>query len=134
MAIQFLNEATFSGGITAKSIDVIDAIDFTKLSINPSAEPTQAEQQSDLWVGGLLAIKEININDSFSIYPDEEGRTTASGPLNFTNNITINNNNVVKSPSTITGGVSGISNIVVMDQVSYDTLSPKLSTTLYVIV
>jgi hypothetical protein len=54
--------------------------------------------------------------------------------INITEGVTINNDDVVKSPLTVMGAVSGISNIIVLDQISYDTLSPKLSTTLYVIV
>lgn len=42
--------------------------------------------------------------------------------------------NVVQSPKTITGSISGISEILLMDQTTYDNLTPKLSSVLYVIV
>lgn len=60
------------------------------------------------------------------------GALTISGSVSATN---INvNQNIVQSPKTIMGGISGISQIQVMDQTTYDTLSPKLSSVLYVIV
>lgn len=42
--------------------------------------------------------------------------------------------NIVQSPKTITGSISGISEILLMDQTTYDNLTPKLSSVLYVIV
>ena len=61
-----------------------------------------------------------------------QGGLTISGNVSTSN---INpNQNIVQSPKTITSGISGISQILVMDQTTYDTLSPKLSSILYVIV
>jgi hypothetical protein len=60
------------------------------------------------------------------------GGVTVSGSFSAAN---INTNaNYVESPRTVVGAVSGISQILVMNQTTYDTLTPKLSTTLYIIV
>jgi hypothetical protein len=41
--------------------------------------------------------------------------------------------NIVSSPSTVIGGVSGITEIRVLTQSDYNSLSPKLPTTMYII-
>jgi hypothetical protein len=63
------------------------------------------------------------------------GNISASGTLfaQSINSIGIAGGNVVTSPSTVTGGISGITDIRVLSQSAYNSLSPKLSSTMYII-
>jgi hypothetical protein len=70
----------------------------------------------------------IKILDDVSV----QGGLSISGSISATN--ISSSVNYVQSPKTVVNSISGISQILVMNQTSYDTLSPKLSSVLYVIV